>query len=138
MKRNLPLDLDANLDLFDDFGDFTTTETEKTQKEKVTPIHSDNWTIVEALNTINELLPGCQLKNDFFIRCAEAFDFLTQKLQFNPVQCVIIAMLIEKGKPISYRQTVIQNDAGKELPIVNFEMKLKHEARSDIYDYFAK
>ena len=104
MKRNLPLDLDANLDLFDDFGDFTTTETEKTPKEKVTPIHSDNWTIVEALNTINELLPGCQLKNDFFIRCAEAFDFLTQKLQFNPVQCVIIAMLIEKGKPISYRQ----------------------------------
>ena len=104
MKRNLPLDLDANLDLFDDFGDFTTTETEKNPKEKVTPIHSDNWTIVEALNTINELLPGCQLKNDFYIRCAEAFDFLTQKLQFNPVQCVIIAMLIEKGKPISYRQ----------------------------------
>ena len=104
MKRNLPLDLDANLDLFDDFGDFTTTETEKTKKEKVTPIHSDNWTIVEALNTINELLPGCQLKNDFFIRCAEAFDFLASKLQFNPVQCVIIAMLIEKGEPISYRQ----------------------------------
>ena len=79
MKRNLPLDLDANLDLIDDFGDFTTTETEKNQKEKVTPIHSDNWTIIKAFNTINELLPGCQLKNDFFIRCAEAFDFLSNK-----------------------------------------------------------
>jgi hypothetical protein len=104
MKRNLPLDLDANLDLIDDFGDFTPVETEKKQNEKVTPIHSDNWTIIKAFNTINELLPGCQLTNDFFIRCAEAFDFLSNKLKFNPIQCVIIAMLIEKGKPISYRQ----------------------------------
>ena len=32
---------------------------------------------------------------------------------------------------------VIQNDKGKDLPIVNFELKLEHEVRSDIYDYFA-
>ena len=42
-----------------------------------------------------------------------------------------------KVEPVSYRQTVIQNDKGKDLPIVNFELKLEHEVRSDIYDYFA-
>ena len=40
-------------------------------------------------------------------------------------------------EPVSYRQTVIQNDKGQDLPIVNFKMKLEHEVRSDIYDYFA-
>lgn len=41
-------------------------------------------------------------------------------------------------EPVSYRQTVIQNDNGDELPIMNFEMKLEHEVRSDIYEYFTK
>ena len=41
-------------------------------------------------------------------------------------------------EPVSYRQTVIQNDAGVELPIMNFVMRLEHEVRSDIYEYFTK
>ncbi len=41
-------------------------------------------------------------------------------------------------EPIGWNQTVIQNDAGKELPIMNFQMALKHSVRDDIYDYFTK
>ena len=41
-------------------------------------------------------------------------------------------------EPVSYRQTVIKNDAGVELPIMNFVMKMEHEVRSDIYEYFTK
>lgn len=41
-------------------------------------------------------------------------------------------------EPISWNQTVIENDAGKELPIMNFQMALKQSVRDDIYDYFTK
>ena len=37
------------------------------------------------------------------IRCAEAFDFLSNMFGFNPVQCVVIAMLVENGQAMSFR-----------------------------------
>ena len=39
-------------------------------------------------------------------------------------------------EPIEWKQTTIQNDKGKVLPIVNFIFKLKHSVRDDIYEYF--
>lgn len=41
-------------------------------------------------------------------------------------------------EPISYKQTVIDDDKGKQLPIMNFRLKLKHPVRNDIYDYITK
>ncbi len=38
--------------------------------------------------------------------------------------------------PIKWEQTTIQNDKGKLLPIMNFKLELKNEARKDIFDYF--
>ena len=40
--------------------------------------------------------------------------------------------------PIDYEETTIVNDAGTKLPIMNFQMKLEHSVRSDIYEYFTK
>lgn len=40
--------------------------------------------------------------------------------------------------PVHWQQTVIKNDAGKELPIMNFQLKLEHSVRDDIYDYLVK
>ena len=40
--------------------------------------------------------------------------------------------------PLSWRETTILNDDGKLLPIMNFQMKLEHSVRSDIYEYFTK
>ena len=40
--------------------------------------------------------------------------------------------------PFSWRETTIQNDKGKQLPIMNFQMKLEHSVRSGIYEYFTK
>lgn len=39
-------------------------------------------------------------------------------------------------EPVEWKQTTIQNDKGKILPIVNFIFKLKHSVRDDIYEYF--
>ena len=43
-----------------------------------------------------------------------------------------------KVTPVSWRQTTIQNNKGKILPIVNFIFKLKYSVREDIYEYFTK
>lgn len=43
-----------------------------------------------------------------------------------------------KVTPIEWTETVIKNDNGKELPIMNFKMKLEHSVRNDIYEYFTK
>ena len=40
--------------------------------------------------------------------------------------------------PFDWRETTILNDKGKQLPIMNFQMKLEHSVRSDIYEYFTK
>lgn len=38
--------------------------------------------------------------------------------------------------PLTWRQTEIYNDAGKKLPIMNFELQLENCVREDIYNYF--
>ena len=106
MRRNLPICTDFDEDLMDDFGEFDDFDDDAPQPNRTTTttVHSDNWTIVNAFNVINEELPKSQLGSDLMIRCAEAFDFLSNLFGFNPVQCVVIAMLVEKGQSLSFRQ----------------------------------
>jgi hypothetical protein len=43
-----------------------------------------------------------------------------------------------KVNPITWTETTINNDDGKKLPIMNFQMELEHGVRNDIYEYFTK
>jgi superfamily II DNA or RNA helicase len=43
-----------------------------------------------------------------------------------------------KVNPEDYNQTTIKGKTGKDLPIMNFVMKLEHPVRNDIYEYFTK
>jgi hypothetical protein len=106
MKKELPICMDFEDDLIDDFGEFDDMDDDfpRPDRSRVIPIHCDNWTIVEAFNAINEELPKSQLGNSLLVRCAEAFDYLSGIFGFNPVQCVIIAMLVERGQALSFRQ----------------------------------
>jgi len=40
--------------------------------------------------------------------------------------------------PIAWQETTITDKNGKQLPIMNFRMRLKHTVRNDIYDYLTK
>ena len=40
--------------------------------------------------------------------------------------------------PTSYRETTISDKNGRELPIMNFRLRMHHTVRSDIYDYLTK
>ena len=107
MKKDFPIDLDLDLDdvFIDDFGEKEGDKEQPTvcPKRKASPVH-DDWNIVKAFNLINEEAPKSQLAGELFIRCAEAFSYLSDCLGLNAIQCVVIAMLIEAGKPLSFRQ----------------------------------
>ena len=40
--------------------------------------------------------------------------------------------------PVSARETTIEDDRGKVLPIVNFRLKLRDAVREDIYKYLMR
>jgi hypothetical protein len=129
MKRKPAIDIDLELteEFIDDFGDFESPQEKcKTKSEKVTPIHEE-WNIVKAFNAINNAAPKSQLNKNLFIRCAEAFSFLSDKLGINPVQCVIIAMLIEEGTPMSFRQM------GKILGLTRLSMMTYYDDIEELF-----
>ncbi|MBR6351842.1 MAG: DUF3427 domain-containing protein, partial [Firmicutes bacterium] len=37
--------------------------------------------------------------------------------------------------PVGWTETTIKNNSGKDLPIMNFKLRLDTEVRNDIYDY---
>lgn len=107
MNKDFPTDLELEFDdeFIDDFGDIIGNEEEpaESSKRKDSPIH-DDWNIVKAFNTIYEESRKSQLAGGLFIKCAEAFSYLLDKLGLNAIQCVVIAMLIEAGESMSFRQ----------------------------------
>ena len=94
---------DAQLDVFEVSSDFSENK-QQVGIEKIVPIHSEDWTIIDALSVIYEELPNSQLKKELFVRCAEAFNYLSNKLGFNSIQSAIIALIAESGFAISFRQ----------------------------------
>lgn len=129
MKKDFPLDIDLEMadEFIDDFGDLENSEEDcKAESMEVEPIH-DDWSIVKAFNVINDVAPRSQLKKGLFVRCAEAFAFLSDKLGLNPVQCVVIAMLIEEGKPMSFRQM------GKTLGLTRLSMMTYYNDLEELF-----
>lgn len=41
-----------------------------------------------------------------------------------------------EAEPVAWEETTIPDDNGQLLPIMNFKLELRHEARKDIFDYF--
>lgn len=90
--------------LNENFEEIEVENTDKEEDKVVLPIHCDNWTITDAFNAINEELPKSQLGDKLFTKCSEAFEYLSQQLAIRPIQCVVVAMLVEEGRPMSFRQ----------------------------------
>lgn len=129
MRKKLPIDIDLEMadEFIDDFGDYEPQQEERDTKSKVvSPIHAE-WNIVKAFNAINDAAPKSQLNKNLFIRCAEAFSFLTDKLGINPIQCVVIAMLIEVGHSMSFRQM------GKRLGLTRLSMMTYYDDIEDLF-----
>ena len=129
MRKKHPVNIDCELteEFIDDFGDIESPQEESnTRSTVVTPIHEE-WNIVKAFNAINDVAHKSQLNKNLFIRCAEAFSFLSDKLGLNPIQCVVIAMLIEEGTPMSFRQM------GKILGLTRLSMMTYYDDIEELF-----
>lgn len=93
-------------DLIDNFGelDFGMDNDDRKEMDNICPIHLTEWNIVNAFNVINDNAPRSRLNKELFVVCAEAFSYLSQTLGLNAIQSIVLAMLIEEGKKMSYRQ----------------------------------
>lgn len=109
---------DLEEEIIDDFGEVENSKDERTpvRNEKTMPVHKDKWTLVEAFNCINDGLRKHKLNTGLYVDCAEAFDYLKAELGFNAIQCIALAVLIENGKEMSFRQM------GRELGISRLSM----------------
>lgn len=61
------------------------------------------WTIISALNSVLELSSECKLSDAFWKSCKEPLDYLTNQLDLTAMQVVALALLIEEGKVMSWR-----------------------------------
>jgi len=61
------------------------------------------WTIITALNRVLELAQCSKLSKWFWENCKNPLAFLTNKLGLTDFQVVTIAMLVESGEPMSWR-----------------------------------
>lgn len=91
------------IDLVDDFGEPTPRKRKPRAIKPDKPIHMD-WTIVNAFDTINRFAPGSLLDKDLFFVCAEAFDYLQQRLGLNAMQCIIVALMLEEGRDMTFKK----------------------------------
>ena len=106
-----------NSTIIDDFGEFDSPVNKSEHKEKkAVPVHCDHWTLVDAFNVVYNESRGSELSSVVFVRCAEAFDYLSAQLGLNPIQCIVVALLAEMGKPMSYRMM------GEQLGITRLSM----------------
>lgn len=113
-------DFEFDNEIVDDFDEMPTEKVAEKKKKAVRPIHAE-WNIVKAFKAINAHAPKSRLEGELFVRCAEAFRYLSDTMGLTAVQCVIIAMLIEHGNPLTLRQM------GKGLGLSYLSMMTYHE-----------
>lgn len=130
MSRNYTIDIDLEDEIIDDFGELESEKKTITKNTKaaVRPIHAE-WDIVKAFNAVNENAPKSRLSHDFLVKCAEALNYLSEKLGLNTIQCVVVAMLIEEGEPMTLKEM------GRELGLTHLSMMTYH---NDIEELFKK
>ena len=128
MKQNFPVDFEIGDEIFDDFGEID--ELDKSESKSsvcdVHPIHAE-WTIVDAFNVIYMHARKSQLNKNLFVKCAEAFDYLSGKLGLNAIQCIVVAILIERGYPMSF------HDMGLALGLTRLSMMTHYKDIEDLF-----
>lgn len=65
---------------------------------------SSRWTIVSALSHVVELAEDSSLSDAFFEKAGSALSFLRKKLKMTNIQVVLVAVLVDRGQAMSWRQ----------------------------------
>ncbi len=79
-------------------------EMEMNDMEEKTYQEPKEWTIITALNRVLSQARGSELSEEFWVTCRNPLDYLTQMLGLTDVQVVFLAMLVETGDAMSWRE----------------------------------
>lgn len=63
----------------------------------------ETWTIITALDRVLSLAEGSKLSDEFWTACSEPLDFLRQKLGLTNIQIVVLAILVETGETLTWK-----------------------------------
>ena len=61
------------------------------------------WTIITSINYVLRASQGCQLKEEFWKACREPLDFLNKELGLTDIQLVVLAIMLEEGDSMSWK-----------------------------------
>jgi hypothetical protein len=86
------------------------------------------WTIITALDRVLDLARGSELSKWFWESCKNPLAFLTQELGLSELQVVIVAILIESGESMSWR------DFGKFLHCSRLSMMVYTEEMDNLLE----
>ena len=107
VKRSRPFDDDS----WDDDDDDILEGLEEEDEEEETGNEDENedededeaeWSITSAINEIVISAHRSKLSKEFWKKCRNPFDYLTEKLGMTKMQVLIISILIEKGEVLSW------------------------------------
>lgn len=71
--------------------------------KKSTTRKPKEWTLITALDYVLNEAHDSELKPAFYKKCAKPLAFLCERFQMTEVQVVVIAMLIDAGRPLSWK-----------------------------------
>lgn len=65
---------------------------------------NETWTIISALNLVLSHACGSKLSDNFFETCKSPLAFLREKLGLTDVQIIVLAVMIEAGDTVTWKQ----------------------------------
>ena len=63
----------------------------------------DTWTVITALDRILDMAQHSQLSDEFWESVKNPLAFLNKELDLTNIQIVALAMLVESGEPMSWK-----------------------------------
>jgi hypothetical protein len=83
--------------MVDDNFDYTTPNYNEAYEEPET------WTLISAFDRVLNEVSGSQLSKEFWEKCKNPIDYLTQALTMTRMQVVVLAILLEYDTPLTWR-----------------------------------
>ena len=85
-------------------NDFFDSTFESSFAERIEELERPNeWTIINSMNFVLRASQGCMLREEFWKACREPLDFLNRELGLTDMQLVVLAIMLEEGTSMSWK-----------------------------------
>ena len=77
---------------------------EEVMEEKMEFVEPDSWTIISALDRVLEVAEDSELTDQLWEVCKNPLAHLNKELGLTNMQIVVLAILVESGKPLTWKE----------------------------------